>query len=70
MKDAPGRTEVEVAVLPDCDFCKQNGVTTPAGYDGRTTLGPWANMCGIHWTAFGVRLGAGFGQKLILRGSK
>lgn len=64
-------TEVEVAVLPDCIFCKERGETTPAEYDGKTQFGPWANMCDFHWRAFGVgRLGTGFGQRLILRGSK
>lgn len=62
---------VEVATIPDCDVCKyeerREGV--PAVIDGKTTRGPWANMCERHWGSHGVgRLGTGFGQRLVLRG--
>ena len=56
-------TQVEVAVLPKCDFCVR-----PARYDGKTRMGPWANMCEIHFRSCGVGLGLGRGQELILRG--
>lgn len=52
---------VEVESLPYCDFCEQ-----VAAYDAVTTLGPWANMCETHWKEYGVQLGTGWGQKLIL----
>jgi len=50
-----------VTKLPKCDFCDE-----PAEYDGKTKLGPWANMCEAHFQVFGVGLGTGRGQKLTL----
>lgn len=32
-----------------CDFC-----TKPAIYDGKTFMGPWANMCELHFTKYGI----------------
>jgi len=55
-------TEVEVITLPKCDFCGHN-----AGYDGKTKMGPWANMCPNCFTDYGVGLGTGKGQRLILK---
>ncbi|MCP4897354.1 MAG: hypothetical protein GY906_10320 [bacterium] len=53
---------VEVRFLPPCDFCKED-----ARYDGKTRTGPWAYMCPTHWRAHGMKLGTGWGQKLISR---
>ncbi len=61
-------SEVEVGELPDCDMCDQIGVTRDAEYDGATVMGPWANMCGEHFGRYGVGLGTGRGQRLVLRG--
>ena len=63
-------TEVIVDELPQCDFCKQNPniIFAKAHYDGKTATGPWANMCREHFQQYGVGLGLGKGQKLILRG--
>ncbi len=60
-------TEVRVAVIPPCDFCRMAIVpkTVPAVVDGKTTLGPWANMCEPHYSQYGTGLGTGLGQKLI-----
>lgn len=59
-------TEAKVPELPDCDFCKiDDGRTRKAEYDGKTTLGPWAFMCGAHFSKYGMGLGTGVGQKLI-----
>jgi hypothetical protein len=55
-----GSTQVAVAEMPDCNFCK-----TPAAVDGKTSMGPWAYMCSGHFRAYGIGLGTGFGQKLI-----
>ena len=44
-----------------CDFCRNK-----ADYDGRTTLGTWAYMCPIHFEMYGVGLGLGRGQKLVV----
>ena len=53
--------EVRVKNLPSCDFCE-----IPAAVDGKTTMGPWANMCETHFTQYGVGLGTGKGQRLVL----
>jgi hypothetical protein len=32
--------------------------------DGKTRIGPWANMCEESWRTYGVgKLGTGYGQK-------
>jgi hypothetical protein len=63
--------EVEVATLPKCDIhaMLHDGKPAPdAAYDGKTMLGPWANMCEEHWKTYGPgRTGTGMGQRLILR---
>ena len=56
-----------VKEIPNCDFCKMDGVTKPAKYDGMTKAGPWANMCQEHFDTFGVGLGVGRGQMLELQ---
>lgn len=60
-------TEVVVPELPACDFCKVYKFEHSAHYDGRTTMGPWAYMCELHYLMYGVGLGLGKGQRLILR---
>jgi hypothetical protein len=65
--------------IPNCDFgdlgnaraeFHNNADSVPARYDGATyDMGRWANMCEPHFTAIGVGLGTGRGQKLILRDS-
>lgn len=62
-------TTVSVPELPDCDFCKEQGVTSKAHYDGKTVFGPWANMCNEHYVTYGLGLGTGIGQRLILKGN-
>lgn len=57
-------TQVEVIELPKCDFCKAN--PTAAAYHGKTTFGPWGYMCDTHFQHYGIGLGLGKGQKLIL----
>lgn len=56
-------TKVEVLKLPNCDFCKASHAT--AAYDGKTTFGPWANMCEMHFQQYGIGLGLGKGQRLL-----
>jgi hypothetical protein len=58
-------TEVTVPAIPDCDF--KHDPAVPAGYDGKTVMGPWANMCEDHFQRFGTGLGLGHGQKLVLK---
>jgi len=55
-----------VSELPNCDFCMIGGVTEPAEYDGKTKQGPWGYMCQQHFDQYGVGLGLGLGQKLVL----
>ena len=52
-------TEVKVTKLPKCNFCENE-----AHYDGKTNMGPWANMCKRHFNQYGVGLGLGKGQEL------
>ncbi len=58
---------VKVAVLPPCDFCKSEGIAKPAAVDGKTIKGFWANMCDLHFMSWGIGLGTGRGQQLVLR---
>lgn len=59
-----------VPALPMCDLCKHrlgiNNVT--AHYDAKSVNGPWGFMCNEHFRSDGIRLGIGFGQRLILKG--
>jgi hypothetical protein len=56
-----------VAARPNCDICKMNRqLTTEATYDGKTIHGPWANMCQECMNSYGVGLGIGRGQRLLL----
>lgn len=57
----PNHTKVSVPKLPSCDFCGEE-----AHYDGKTKLGPWANMCKSCFKRNGLGLGLGRGQELIL----
>lgn len=50
-----------VSKLPKCDFCSD-----PAKYDAKTRMGYWASMCAAHYIRYGVGLGIGKGQELIL----
>lgn len=54
-------TKVAVPELPDCDFCGET-----AHYDGRTNMGPWANMCESCFHKHAKGLGLGIGQELVL----
>lgn len=47
--------------MPKCDICGAE-----AAYDGKTTMGPWAYMCGEDFKWHGVGLGTGLGQRLVL----
>lgn len=62
--------EVEVATLPPCDPCTEAGIDMIALYDGKTAAGPWASMCPGCFERYGIGLGTGKGQRLILRGAE
>ena len=53
--------QTDVLRLPKCDFCDDT-----ARYDGRTALGPSAYMCECHFRQYGVGLGLGKGQRLVM----
>jgi hypothetical protein len=59
---------VVVSVIPNCDICQVGPWprTTPAVVDGKTQQGPWAYMCEQHHEQYGVGLGTGRGQRLVL----
>jgi len=46
-----------------CDFCSSD---TEADYDGKTIFGAWGYMCQSHFEQYGVGLGTGRGQELIV----
>lgn len=54
----------EVPQIPDCDMCVDG---TRAEYDAKTSQGPWAYMCRNHYGQWGIGLGTGKGQRLILK---
>lgn len=58
-------TKVSVSKLPDCDFCGET-----AHYDGKTKQGPWGNMCESCFRKYGVGLGLGKGQELVVKESR
>lgn len=50
-----------------CDICThvdKSDSPNVAIVDGKTTMGPWANMCWAHFEVLGVGLGTGKGQRL------
>jgi len=62
-------SEVFVTTLPFCDLKKVFHPDTDAlaSVDGKTKMGPWANMCTGCFEQVGIGLGTGKGQKLTLR---
>ena len=67
-KERPAlHTTAPVLVLPLCDLCMLEDKKGQAQYDGKTIHGPWAYMCEEHFKIYGVGLGLGRGQRLILR---
>jgi len=55
----------KVSERPKCDFCELAAIV-----DGKTRVGPWANMCLRHYLLCGVGLGLGKGQFLLVVGEK
>lgn len=55
------RTIVES--LPTCELCHK----AEALFDGKTRIGPWAFMCLQCFGKFGIGLGTGKGQRMVLR---
>lgn len=60
-------SEVKVSILPKCDICWSQGKMKSAKYDAKTIMGPWANLCTPCFKQYGVGLGTGRGQKLVLK---
>jgi hypothetical protein len=67
-------TKVKVQSLPNCDLAQSpysdHDGDRPAKYDAKTTLGPWANLCETCFQRYGVGLGLGKGQELIVEGGE
>lgn len=62
-------TEVRITAPRVCDVHLARGMEVQATVDGKTVLGPWANMCTECHERYGVGLGTGRGQRLILEAS-
>ena len=56
----------EIAVIPNCDYCKTDSV---AKYDAADQNGIWGYMCQAHFTQKGASLGLGKGQELVKVGA-
>lgn len=71
---------VRMLKRPDCDFCKEEldknlgewysgkvGYHVDAAeFDAKTHQGPWAYMCRKHHGEYGIKLGLGFGQRILV----
>lgn len=71
--DFPKDEAVAVSTLPTCDIClhvrgMKKKEARRALFDGRTVTGSWANMCLIDFKEWGVGLGLGLGQRLVVPG--
>lgn len=75
----PNHSEAVVDRLPNCDWHPARGMpdTRPAVVDAKTTQGPWAYLCQECWEEIGcrdeagqLRLGLGWGQRLVVRNLK
>ena len=53
---------VQVTEIPPCDICGKGAFA-----DAKTTMGPWANLCLTDFMLYGVGLGLGLGQHLVLK---
>lgn len=63
-------TSVEMSRIPSCNLADMGGhpnEVRPAFADGATKMGPWAYMCESCFAQYGLGLGTGVGQKLILK---
>lgn len=62
---------VYVDELPPCGLCVRVGRATKARYDAKLCLGgAWAYVCGMHFAIYGLGLGTGLGQRLLLFGEE
>jgi hypothetical protein len=61
-------SQVTVTALPFCDLCSDG--KTLAQYDAATKMGSWAYLCEAHFRDYGVGLGTGAGQRLVVEGQQ
>ena len=54
--------EVEMEKAPKCDICGAE-----AKYDAKTTTGQWGYLCPNCFMMYGVGLGLGKGQKIVIK---
>ena len=58
-------SETKINSLPKCDFCNNKAL-----YDMKIAVGGyWAYVCEDH-KCLGIKLGTGYGQKLVLKGGE
>lgn len=62
MQEFKDGSTVFVDDIPECDICGH-----PAEYDAKTKQGPWGYLCATDFAIYGIGLGLGVGQKLVLR---
>jgi hypothetical protein len=68
MKYTNDHTSVEISSPHYCWFCGEDGKpNVVALYDAKTVMGQWADMCEKHNGHYGMGLGLGIGQRLILK---
>lgn len=60
-KLVPSATESYLGTVEACDICTRP--ITAVFIDGKTAMGPWANMCVICHAGNGGKLGTGRGQR-------
>lgn len=55
--------KVKVKRIPNCDICGEK-----ARFDAKTKNGPWGYLCAECFSTYGIGLGTGLGQELVLEG--
>lgn len=56
-------THCKMGCYPSCNMCDGS---QKAKYDGKTILGTWAYMCSPCFKKYGIGMGTGKGQKIIV----
>lgn len=56
----------DTAIIKEIPGCQIPGCKEDAIYDGKTKFGSWVYMCESHFMLYGIGLGTGLGQRLIV----
>lgn len=59
---------VLVEQVPNCDICIRKNDVKNAIYDAKTVFGMWGYLCEECYGKYGLGLGIGLGQRLVLKG--